>query len=733
MSRMNLMNEAGQRKIYLILFFGTVFNSCNYNSALMDDPNSWEAYRGNENSNAYSELSIIDKNNIDKLDIAWVFRTGDSSGSRSTIQCNPLVIDNIIYLTSATLKVFALNAVTGEKLWEYDPFPDSDRGGTNRGLAFWAGQGKKRLFYCARNDLVSIDAVTGKPAWEFGLYGKVDLRNGLGRDEGDSKRNITNSSPGVVFNNLLIIGSSVGEEYGSMPGHIRAFDVESGEQKWIFHTIPQPGEPGYNTWPKEYYLAGGGANAWGGLSLDKERGIVFAPLGSPTHDFYGGDRAGVGLYGNSLLALDAVTGAYKWHFQTTHHDLWDYDLPTPPNLVTVKHNGKEIDAVAQITKSGFVFLFDRENGEPLFEIKEMPVPASTVPGEQAWPTQPFPVAPPPLVRQYFDETQITNISPEAYNYVVNQLEGYAMGPMYLPPSESGTVQIPGFRGGGEWSGGAFDPETGIIYVGVNDIPNLVQVIEDEPLSVEASEFDDITSLGEKVYVEKCAACHGIDRKGNVTFPSLLSVKDRIGVKEAKEMLGSGKGMMPSFQDMSEISQQAVLAYLYGLNQEEAGKLIPLKEATDRNTTNADSAMRFKLKAYTQLRDQEGYPGIKPPWGSLCALDLNKGEIKWKVPLGEYAALTARGIPPTGTQLFGGGIVTKGGLIFIGASRDEKFRALDKESGKVLWEYQLPAGGYATPATYAVNEEQYVIIAAGGGGMQGTKTGDYFLAFKLKGN
>ncbi len=729
------MNKKIEYIYFCTLFVSLFLFSCNSDKNATVTCDSWKVYRGDDGSNAYSKLDQINTNNVQTLKVAWTYKTGDSNPGTS-IQCNPIIIEGVLYASTAGSKIVALEAATGNKIWEYDPTSSGKEitagvGGTNRGLTYWEDGSDKRLFYCVVNEIHAVDATTGKRIAEFGNNGAVDLRDGLDRDINNETAYIRNTSPGVVYKDLLIMGSSLEETHGSLPGHLRAYDVRSGEMKWIFHTIPHPGEFGYDTWPKEYYKTGGGANAWSGLSIDKERGIVYAPLGSPTHDFYGIDRKGKGLFGNSILALDAATGKYKWHFQVSHHDLWDYDIPAPPNIITVNHNGKYIDAVAQLTKQGLIFLLDRETGEPLFEIEERSVPGSVMEGETTWPTQPFPIKPPPLVRQSFNESLITDISPESHDNIMNQIKGYTLGSIYTPPSIGGNIQLPGFRGGAEWSGGAFDPETGIIYIGLNDMPHMVQLMEDIFTYEEISEFDDLALEGKKVFTKNCVVCHGADRKGNITFPSLIHVRDSITLKDANILLKTGRGMMPSFKALPESNRRAVLAYLFELDNEKAKELLPIEEKQSiENTQVLDTFKRYKLKAYKQLRDQDGYPGIKPPWGILCAVNLNSGEIEWKVPLGEYKDLTKKGIPQTGTQLFGGGIVTAGGLIFIGASRDNMFRAFSKKTGKVLWEFQLPFGGYATPSTYAIDGEQFVVIAAGGGGLQGTASGDYYYAFKL---
>jgi len=689
------------------------------------DYNTWKIYRGDEGSNAYSQLNQINTGNVKQLKVAWTYRTGDKSDVFN-LECNPIIINGILYAVSPNLKTFALDAKTGKQIWVFNPFDSASRnGGVSRGLTYWESKDEQRLFMFVYNKLMALDAKTGKQIMSFGDSGYVDLNKDL-RDDGIMRyEDVQNTSPGIIYKDLIISGSMVSENYEGSPGHIRAYDVRTGKRKWIFHTVPQPGEFGYDTWPKEGYKVSGGCNAWGGLSIDTKRGIVFAATGSPSNDFHGGERIGKNLFGNSVLAISADSGKLIWYFQTNHHDLWDYDLPTAPNLVTIKKDGKNVDAVAQVSKQGLVFMFDRETGKPIFPIVERPVPASTVPGEQSWPTQPFPTKPLPLCRQSFDESMITDISPESHDYALKVAKKYSWGNIYLPPAIDGIIAMPGIRGGAEWSGACVDMETGIMYVGINDIPNIVELREKKDYRKEISNMPMIRA-GEIIYQRNCSPCHGNDRAGNRSFPPLLNIASRLNPADVNSLLQKSKGMMPSFYGLPQEDKEAIIAYLF----DQKDKRLYLARTTDSDTIKKDARKRYNLKDYIHLEDQDGYPGVKPPWGTLNAVDLNSGELVWKVPLGEYPALAAKGHPNTGTQLFGGGIVTAGGLVFIGASQDEKFRAFDKKTGKVLWEYQLPFGGYATPSTYEVDGKQYVIIAAGGGGRQLTKAGDYYVTFAL---
>lgn len=595
----------------------------------------WIAVGGDRGGTRYSTLDQIHRDNVDQLEVAWQFHTGelDKKGNGRTIECTPVIIDGVAYVTTANRRVVALDGATGEVLWDFDPQsygPPAGpmaSGGVNRGLAYWSDgkpDGERRIYHgTADGRLYSLDAATGQLSAAFGERGAVDLRAGLDRDITEMPYGPT-SAP-TICGDVVVLGFSNGEGPGiAAPGDIRAFDVRTGREVWRFRTVPHPGEFGNETWEGDSWQNRGGANAWGGAVADEDRGIVFAATGSAAFDFYGGDRPGDNLFANCVIALDARTGRRIWHYQTLRHDLWDHDLPVHPTLVEVQRGPDTIPAVAQVTKTGYVYLLHRETGQPLYDIVDIPVPASDMPGEQAAATQPIPVKPPPFSAQFFDERNVTTIGEANRAFVLQRLGEVRGGGAFNPPSLQGTVVIPGFHGGANWSGASFDPSTGLLYVNSTEVPNIIT-------------------------------------------------------------------------------------------------LRPAAEG-DR--------YKFGHAGYHQFLDHEGYPAIEPPWGRLNAIDLSAGDFAWRSVLGEYPELTARGIAPTGTPNFGGSIVTAGGLIFIGGTQDERFRAFDKRTGEQLWEYQLNAGAYATPATYSVGGRQYVIVAAGGAGKQGTRAGDAFVAFAL---
>lgn len=714
--------EGGVWKIWVVLL-GMTLGCLGHNASRPIGTSDWRVTGGDPGNSRYSPLDQINRANVSKLRVAWIYHTGDR---RSEIQATPLVVNDVLYGTTPALAVVALRADSGTVMWRFDPFANREREShVNRGVAYWSDGRERRIFFSAGRRLYSLDATTGRPVVAFGDSGWVDLSVGLGRDVGDAF--VAATSPGVVYQNLLIQGTRVGEGEGSAPGDIRAYDVHTGKIRWTFHTIPRSGEFGYETWPADAWTTVGGANSWAGMSVDVDRAIVYVPTGSATPDFYGGNRVGANLFANTLLALDARTGKRLWHFQTVHHDLWDRDLPAAPNLVRVTREGRPVDAVAQITKSGFVFLFDRESGNPLFPVEERAVPASNLSGEHTWPTQPFPLAPAPFARQSITEADLTDITASAHAAALRRFRMLRHDALFAPPSRQGTIVLPGFDGGGEWGGAAVDRETGVIYVNGSDVPWIAAMRDAARITSSTGP----PRAGAEVYRATCASCHGVDRRGNDRAPSVLGAGTRLSAEQLQQLIDRGRGFMPSFANLREDEKQAVIAYLLG-------RAAPTKaqSADDSRRATELAASRsmlttapYEFVGYERWRDSNGYPAIKPPWGTLSAIDLNTGAYRWRIPLGEHDGLTAKGVPVTGTEQYGGPIVTAGGLVFIAATQDEKFRAFDKATGELLWQATLPAAGYATPSTYAVRGKQYVVIAAGGGKL-GTKSGDAYVAFAL---
>jgi quinoprotein glucose dehydrogenase len=672
----------------------------------------WTVYGGGPESIRYSALDQINRGNVARLAVAWTYDTGDAFAD-SEMECNPIVVNGLLYATTPKLRLIALDAATGKLRWSFDPRQNGLSLGKarNRGVTYWAAGADRRIFFVASHWLYALDARSGAVVKSFGEDGRVDLRQGLGRPP--EEMSISATSPGIVYKDLLIMGSIVSETLPASPGDIRAYDARSGKIRWTFHTIPRPGEPGYDTWPKDAWQYIGGVNNWAGMSLDEKRGLVFVPTGSASFDFYGGNRKGDDLFANTLLALKAETGERVWHFQAVHHDLWDRDFPAPPNLVTVRRDGRAVDAVAQITKSGHVFLFDRATGQPLFPIEERAVPATEVDGEATAATQPLPLQPPAFARQIFTPEMVTNRTPEAHAAVLARLRQVRSAGQFVPPSLEGTVVFPGFDGGGEWGGAAFDPASGLLYVNANEMPWILRLVESPR---------DRKTTGRGLYNSRCAGCHRQDRKGSPPeFPAL----DDIGARRTRAQIAAtihdGGGRMPAFAQLPPDAVSAIVAYL---------------------TTGEDLAVasvarspwpieqKYRHDGYNKFLDPDGYPAVEPPWGTLNAIDLNKGEIAWKIPFGEYPELVAEGLRHTGSENYGGPVVTAGGLVFIAATNhDRKFHAFDKATGELLWETTLPAAGNATPATYEVDGWQFVVVAAGGG-KSGAPSGGSYVAFAL---
>lgn len=738
---------------YIWLFLpGLLFilDSCKDSSSGEHDYSTWNTYAGSKEGNRYSSNNQITTQNVSQLQVAWTYSTKDKDPeNRSQLQCNPIIVDGVLYGTSPQSKLFALDAATGQQKWSFNPYEQANQEkdklsdfNVSRGVTYWQNEAgtEKRILYSVGHRLYAIDAQNGNTIPTFGQHGFIDLRQNLDQENTENAY-VAGTTPGVIYKDLLIWGMRLSEGPDALAGHIRAFDVRTGKRRWIFHTIPHPGETGYDTWENpDSWKRIGGANSWAGMALDEKRGIVYVPTGSATPDFYGGVRKGQNLFANSVIALDAATGKYIWHYQVVHHDLWDRDLPANPNLVTVNHHGKKTDAVAQITKHGYVFLLDRTNGRPLFPIKEVPVPASDLPGEKAWPTQPIPTLPEPFARQKFGPEDVTDITPETHREMMAMYEKVKHRVMFAPPSKAGSWIFPGFDGGGEWGGAAVDPESNILYVNSSEVPWALTMIE-----VPKNNKDDysLEGVGKTVYNKYCIACHGTDLKGSGSaYPSLVNIGNKYTKAQVNKIIENGRNMMPSFKQIPANEKEALLAFLLNTADQEpklasnkpggseaSNAKKPVISANTPETRDLQDEVPYTMTGYNRFLDKNGYPGIKPPWGTLNAVNLNSGKLLWKVPLGEYQALTKRGIPPTGTENYGGPLVTKGGLVFIAATQDAKIRAFDKKTGKVLWEADLPVPGYATPATYAIAGRQYVVIACGGGKL-GSKSGDTYIAFAL---
>jgi quinoprotein glucose dehydrogenase len=672
----------------------------------------WREYLGGHDRNHYSSLTEINASNVDKLQIAWVYHTRDSG----QIQCNPIIVNGILYGMTATVQPFALEASTGKELWRVRDTTAGTWYGTSRGVTYWEDNDDKRILYTKESWLYAVDAMTGRPILSFGDSGRMSLGSGLGPLA--KKRFVVSNTPGAVYDDLIIMPLRLSEGTDAVPGYIQAFNIRTGKLAWVFKTIPHPGEFGYDSWPKEAYQDStlGAANNWAGMAVDQKRGVVFVPTGSAAFDFYGANRHGDNLFANTLLALEARTGKRLWHFQMVHHDILDRDAPAPPNLLTVTHNGKRIDAVAQVTKQGYVFLFNRENGDPLFPIEEIPVPSSDVPGEKAAPTQPRPVKPLPYARQTFEEADLNPFAPNKDELLATFKKSRSEGP-YAPLSKRGTVIFPGLDGGAEWGGAAVDAD-GIMYLNSSEMPWIISLDT-------VTEKKNIAHPGEKLYLTNCATCHGAERKGNPAsgYPAVDKVKSQFKREQVFTVIGAGKGMMPAFKALTDDEKQQIVSFLYGDKFEVKEDK---KEVVNRSKPKKDN---YKISGYTKFLDKDGYPAVKPPWGTLNAIDLNTGEYLWKKTFGEVPELEVKGITGTGSDSYGGPVVTASGLLFIAGTKDGKFRVYDKKNGNLLWETVLPAPAFATPSTYSVNGKQYIVLACGGTKL-GAPKGESYVAFAL---
>ena len=772
----------------------------------------WAAYGGHSAQDHYSSLAQINRENVKNLKVAWTYDTGEVGSMETT----PVIVGHVLYTYTPSLKVVALDAVTGKLLWTFDSGarePDA-----SRGVSYWTDGKESRLFAGMRNLLYCLDPATGKPIQTFGEGGFIDLRKGL---RGDYRlQSIGLTSPGAIYKDVIIVGGRDPEAPPAPPGDIRAFDVHTGALRWRFQTIPHPGDTGSDTWPKDAWKTAGAANNWSGMAVDEKRGIVYAPTGSAVYDFFGGDRAGDDLFADSMLALDAATGKLLWYYQGVHHDIWDRDFPSPPTLVTVKRDGKSVDAVAQTTKQGWMFLFDRTTGKPLFPVEERKVPQSTVPGEHTSPTQPIPVLPAPFTRQEVTEATLTNRTPEAHAAALRQFRTFAGGQQFTPGVlNKPTLIFPGVGGGAEWGGSAVDPNTGVIYINANQVAFTTTLVKNDPNA----------GLGLKTYQTQCAVCHGVDRAGAPpAYPSIADVYSHHTAAEIADIIHQGRGRMSSFPGIQGATLDALLEYLRSgkdagqapasdvavtgapakpapalddedeapandpaftagsnvyadkcsachgdqregqppafpalvgvglrLNADQVaaiihngrGKMPAFPSLKDQQLDNllhflrvnpqtaaaqdAQPEMPYSITGYTRFDDNEGYPAVAPPWGTLSAIDLNTGKYLWKLPLGEYPELAAKGMKDTGTENYGGPIVTAGGLVVIAATDfDRKIRAFNSRTGELLWEGKLPFSGVATPATYMVDGKQYIVIATCGARDPKSPPGAVYVAFAL---
>lgn len=703
---MNISVRFLQTKWHLWLFSLCLFFSyCSGPTAFNVD---WPEYNGGPDRNHYSALSQITKDNVGQLEKVWDYRSGgaDTANHRTQMQCNPVIIDGVLYGVSAGSKAFALDAATGRELWKTN-FSDETFSMTSRGVTYHADNAGQRIFFGYGHWLYCLDAATGLPIATFGEQGKINLRHGLERPGADDY--VVYNTPGAIFENLLITGTRVQENSAALLGDVRAFNVHSGALVWTFKTIPENGEYGSDTWPTDPRNNNGGANSWMGMAIDRENEIVYVPTGSAAFDFYGGDRAGDNLFANCLIALNARTGERIWHFQTTHHDIWDRDLPAPPNLLMLEKDGVQIPAVAQITKHGYVFVFNRLTGEPVFPIEERPMPQEGIEGEVVSGTQPFPTLPEPFTRQSFTAADVRPDAPDR-DAILRQLNESKTGSPYIPLTRQRTIIFPGTDGGGQWGGAAVDREA-VMYVPAKEVPVYTSLTE-------APQQQTLTTAG-ALYQRHCASCHGADLSGdhNGTYPSLANFNERRTAAEAVSVMERGRGMMPAFTQLSAEEKKAIADFIMGLGD----------VALQGSPTSQGSP--YKHTGYNRWYSEDGLPVNTPPWGTLTAIDLNTGLRKWQVPLGEFPALREKGIPTTGTDNYGGPLVT-GDLVFIAATPDQKFRAFDKANGVQVWEASLPAAGYASASTYAVNGRQYLVIACGGGKLK-SKSGDRYVAFALK--
>jgi len=696
-----------KKGILMMLLLAGLMAGCKSNTDSVNLDRTWSFYKGDETSSSYSPLEEINVSNVSGLKNAWTFQMSDLPQGEQPVssQSNPIIVDGVMYANSGKQTVYAIDAATGKEIWSCKTLDEGVPSAASRGVTYWESKGDKRILYSSGNYLMAIDAKTGKIIPSFGTNGRVNLNEGM-RDDPE-KISVTLSSPGRIYKDLIIIGARTPDSYGAPPGYIRAYNCKTGKLEWTFHTIPHPGEPGYETWPPDAYKYAGGVNCWAGLSIDTKRGMVFLALGSPSYDYYATDRKGENLFGNCVLALDAATGQYKWHFQTVHHDLWDYDLPAPPNLVTFTKDGKQVDAVAQVTKQGFVFILDRDTGKPVYPVEERKVPASHIPGEEVWPTQPFPVKPKAFVKQFMTEEDLNHYSDEDHKAILQQFRSVRYEGLFTPPDLKGTLSLPATRGGANWGGAAYDPGTAHLYIRGNNLPEIITIVDLDKHF--AARDNSVFETGRVAYMRHCSACHGAEKKGiPPTFPSLVNLKNKTSEKEALEKIRMGGGSMPGYKGvLTPAEEQAIIAFLYDKKGDQAGPVAEVK-------TGETNAIRYgNITGYKTWAGPSGNPAMKGPWGTLNALNLSTGEYEWQIPLGNDEKLQEKGGPITGLLGRSGPMVTAGGLVFISGAEDKKLWAFDKTTGKMVWETELPAANNANVCSYYLNGKQYIALSVGG--------------------
>jgi quinoprotein glucose dehydrogenase len=706
----------------LAMFFGCMHRK---------DYNTWKICGGSNARLNYSALNQIDTNNVNKLKIAWIYHSEDSSTRaklKGILECNPIIIGNTLYGVSNTLKLFAIDAGTGEEKWKFNPFDSLQnpnwfqRKSQNvmRGVAYWSDEKEDRIIFAAGSVVYAINAKTGKMIQNFGEKGGIDLLEGLDRNPGDLYVAVT--SPVAIYKDVFYVGGLVAE---NTPGFVRAFDVRSGKQKWIFHTIPRPGEKGFDTWADSTaYKWVGSTNSWGGFTIDEERGIVYAPTGSPTNDFYGGKRWGNNLFGSSLVALDANTGKLLWYFQNVHHDVWDRDLPTPPALVSFRRDGKRYDAAVQISKGGQIFIFDRETGKSVYPIEEKRVPVSgAVPGEKLSATQPFSSLP-TFSRQTLSPGDYNQLGPDSIvEDTKKRFKALLYKGLFTPPTQEGTLVFPGYDGGGDWGGPAINPKTNMLYINSTNMAWVLNLVKRQQ---ENTNNKTNLQAGKILYKVNCMQCHGANREGGGDYPALINAREKYTFNAFNALLSSGRGMMPGFPMLDKKEREAIASFILDTKETQilpyTGK--PLEQGNEMSRPDYD------FTGYTKFLTKDGYPGINPPWGQLTAINLRTGKLAWQIPFGEFDELKEKGIPATGRESYGAPVVTAGGVLFIGANNDGKFRAYNAQTGKLLYEAKLPVPAAATPAVYSIDGKEYVVIAAGGSKWDKSNVNDTFIAFTL---